>query len=260
MKEHPVLIQMIREKVPLYPKLPGSQKRKVLRQILSESINEILQKIRLPDPVEFRSMVMKEQFLDKRRRKGYRRRHGEINFSLWRLLYEAKQELKYNNLRTTQFEQKHVEGHTSPVRMDYSKTNTLSWEEPRISSASSLLSSINLVASNFEVDKVVQTMMVLEPAYASFVMCLDNICKSKIVTALGFAEFYLHEKRDLENPKWEKIVLDVKFYDKNFDKCMKKWEKLRVIIDKSIDKMKKYSDNKKKINELEKKFFIKLKI
>jgi len=78
-----------------------------------------------------------------------------------------------------------------------------------------------------------------------------------MIKALGFAEFYLHEKY-MEPPKKNKIILDVKFYQSNVEKCIEQWEILRDIVDTSIKKLKINSHDKEKIEELEKQFYIRL--
>jgi len=108
------------------------------------------------------------------------------------------------------------------------------------------------------VSQELQAKMVIEPSYKEFVSCINDTCKSYEVEKLGFAEYLLREKKDIENPKWEKILLDARFYEKNMEKKLEKWESLRDLIDESIKELKLKTKTKDEIIELEKKFYINL--
>jgi len=260
MKSSPVLQQLVMERDPLFQRRSKKQKQKLVKEILAENIVEILQKVRLPDPVQFRFNMWREYFLNLRRRKGAKRSKLQFNYNLWRLLYEAKQALKFNIIQTTQHESKSFEGFSNVIEKNVTVSDTSFWTDQPISPSTINISSVNLVASNFDVDKTLEAKMAISTAYTSFILCLNSACQSESVRSLGTAEFYLYEKQDKENPKWEKIILDAKFYEGNFETRINKWEKLRLRIDVALEQMKKYSSNKEKINELEKKFYIKMKV
>ena len=91
--------------------------------------------------------------------------------------------------------------------------------------------------------------------HAEFIKCLDTTCRTTGIEMKN-AEFYLHETIDKENPKWEKMVLDIKFVEEDFDDKLEKWEKIRDKIDASILKLKHEQPLLVEIIELEKTFFI----
>jgi len=260
MKSGPVLQQLVMQVDPLYHRRSKKQKQKLLKEILAQNIVEILQKVRVSDPVQFRFKMWREYFLNRRRRKEAKTGSQQFNYNLWRLLYEAKQALNFNIIQTTQHETKSFEGISNVIEKSVSVPGTSFWKEQSVSPSTVNISSVNLVASNFDVEKTLEAKMATSTTYTSFVSCLNSACQSESVRALGIAKFYLYEKQDKENPKWEKIILDAKFYDDNLETKIVKWEKLRLIIDVALEQMKKYSSNRDKINELEKKFYIKMKI
>jgi len=258
MRQYTVLQSIVKKNIPELEALQPGKRKKMLRQILRENLVEILLKVKLPDPVDFRMQIIREHFLDLRRRKESKRGSRTFNYNLWRKLYEAKFNLKYSILENSQFQYEQLNDYTSlmPAHVDVS-TNT-EWDTPKITSASSILGNINQIASNFEISQELQAKMVVSHPYKEFVNCINYTCRSYEVEKLGFAEYLLREQKDIENPKWEKIMLDARFYERDMDIKIEKWEKLREIIDASIKELKLKTTSTEEIKKLEEKFYINL--
>ena len=253
--------------MPSLETLPTQKRKMVLKQILNENLVSILLKVKLPDPVKFRSQMMKERFLNLRRRKEAQTKEKNFNYNLWRKLYEAKIKLKYNIHENSQLSVEEFTDFSSTIQRETGVTTNTNWKVPK-TTASSILKNINQVTSNIiisdelQVKMVIsdelQVKMVISEPHQNFVNCINDTCKSYDVEKLGFAEYLLHEKKDIENPKWEKIILDARFYEKDIEKKIERWEQLRELIDKSIDKLKNKTSNLEEVKELEKQFYISL--
>ena len=92
--------------------------------------------------------------------------------------------------------------------------------------------------------------------YAQFIECIMKTCKSNNLKEIGIKDYFLREQRDLENPKWEKIILNITFLEKDLEKNIESWEKIRQIIDRSLAEMKRNVENKDYTLELEENFYI----
>lgn len=258
MRQYTVLQSIIKKNMPVLDTLPTHKKKKVLKQILDENLVSILLKVEIPDPIEFRREMMKEHYLNLRRRKEAQHKEKNFNYNLWRKLYEAKNKLKYNISENSQLSVDESIGFSSTINRETGVSADTNWKIPNTTSASSILKNINQVTSNIEVSKELQAKMVISKSHEEFVTCINNTCKSYEVEKLGFAEYLLHEKKDMENPKWQKIILDAQFYEKDFEKKMDLWEELRELVDSSIDKLKHETHNLEEVKELEKQFYINL--
>ncbi len=257
MRQYTVLQSVVERNVPVLNTLPPEERKKVLRQLLDESIVHILLKIKLPDPIEFKTKMMKEHFLDQRRRKEAKRGNKKFNYNLWRNLYEAKTKLRYNLLENSSIVVEKSNDFSSTVIYEAGESSNFSGNVPT-TTASSILKDINQIASNIQVSKDLQAKMVVSESHQEFVNCINDICRSYEVEKLAFAEYLMYEKKDLENPEWKKIILDTKFYERDFERKLELWEKLRDIVDKSIDELKYKTNNLEEIKELEKRFYIHL--
>ncbi len=258
MRQYTVLQSIIKKTSPELRTLPSQKRKKVLKQILKDNIVDILLKVKLPDPVDFRTQMMTEHFWDLRRRKEARRGEKIFNYNLWRKLYEAKFNLKYNILENSQLQYEKYDDYTSLIPSQAGVSANIELTIPKITSASSILGGINQIVSNVEVSQALQAKMVIDSHYNEFVSCINDTCKSYEVEKLGFAEYLLREKKDIENPKWEKIILDARFYERDMEKKLEKWERLRDLIDESIEELKLKTNTKEEIIQLEKKFYINL--
>jgi len=232
MRQYPVLQSIVKKNIPSLDTLPTQKRKMVLKQILRENLVSILLKVKLPDPVEFRSQMMKEHYLNLRRRKEAKTKEKIFNYNLWRKLYEAKIQLKYNIHENFQLPTGESADFLSTIQRDKGVTTNTNLKLPK-PTASSILKNINQLTSNIEISDGLQAKMIISEPHQDFVNCINDTCKSYDVEKLGFAEYLLHEKKDMENPKWEKIILDARFYERDVEKKIKRWEQLRELVDKS---------------------------
>lgn len=256
MRQYSVLQSVIRKNIPILVMLPPEKRKEILKQVLNKNLVSILLKVNLPDPVEFRMKMMKEHYLDLRRRKGAKHNGQEFNHNLWRKLYEVKSMIKHNLLENAQITTGHYNDFSSTVQQGTDISVNTIWKIPNTTSSSSVLKNINQVISNVEVSSELESKMLTNQPYNEFVNCINDTCKSYEVEKLGFAEYLLHEKKDMENLKWTKIILDTKLYEKDFEEKMIFWERLRNIIDGAIEKLKHGTNNLEQVIELEKQFYI----
>jgi len=256
MKKYQVLETIIKKNIPILEKYPKPQRKKMLKGFLSENLVEILTKVKLPDPWEIKSAIIKEHFLDQRRRKGYERADWKINYHLWRMLFEAKSELNYKIFQNSTLEIQSITSLTTKSLLNVGFSETSLLKEPKVTYATS--TKIGAEVIHFKVEYTLEQKMLKQKNYQEFIGLLDSVCRSYQVSKLGFADVYLYEKKDIENPKWEKIILDVKFYEDEFEVRMEKSEKLRDVIDEALTNLKIKSERKNEITNLEKKFFVNL--
>ena len=102
----------------------------------------------------------------------------------------------------------------------------------------------------------VQKKMIINKNYAQFIECIIQTCKLSNLKEIGIRDYFLYEQRDLENPNWKKIILDIKFLEKDLEKNIESWEEIRQIIDESLEEMKSNAENKDHTLELEKNFYV----
>lgn len=259
MKQYTVLESVIKKKIPHLDTLPTEDRKKIFEQILNENWMSILLEIKLPDPIDFKMKIMRERFRDLRRRKEAKRGDQNFNYNLWRKLYEAKNRIKYNILANTHLSKvDETDTFASSILTEKNISANVDWVLPKEVPARSILKNINQITSNVEISSELQTKMVHSEHYREFVNCINNTCKSYRVEKLGFAEYLLYEKKDIENPKWKKIILDAQLYEKDFEKKLYFWEQLRIMIDESLDKLKNNTKSLDEVIELEKRFYINL--
>jgi len=132
MRQYTVLQSIVKKNIPEIRTLQPKKRKRVLKQILENNIIEILLKVKLPDPVDFRMQMMKEHFFDLRRREEARRGEKKFNYNLWRKLYEAKSKLKYNILENSQFQYKGSTDYTSLIQNPVSVSANIELVKPKI--------------------------------------------------------------------------------------------------------------------------------
>ena len=93
-------------------------------------------------------------------------------------------------------------------------------------------------------------------AYREFVAAVVSACSSPAAEPLEITEYSLDEKRDLENPRWLKVILQVGFADGDFDSKRARRIRLRGMINERIRGARLGSDAPEAINDLIGRFFI----
>ena len=93
-------------------------------------------------------------------------------------------------------------------------------------------------------------------AYREFVAAVVSACSSSAAEPLEITEYSLDEKRDLENPRWLKVILQVDFADGDFDSKRARRIRLRGMINERIRGARLGSDAPEAINDLTGRFFI----
>lgn len=252
--KYEILENVFRKNIPSYDEFPENKKKIVLRNFLNENLEKILLKIKLPDPIKLKMEMIREKYLDNRRPKGHKRGEWKINYNLWRFLFEAKSKMNFNIAQDSLFEEQSYNGQTTIIKPKSGFFNTSSWI-PSESTSSTSLTLGNKSLIQFKVQPKLEEKVIHSKEYAEFVKCLDTTCRTNTIEMKN-VEYYLHETIDIENPGWEKIVLDIKFEEEDFEYKLEKWEKIRDKIDASISRLKKEKPLLTEIIKLEKKLFI----
>ncbi|BDQ31147.1 hypothetical protein NZNM25_01510 [Nitrosopumilus zosterae] len=253
MSQYRSIQKIILKNLPEVQQMPSQKRKKVLKNFLRGIITEVVKKVNLPDPLEIKSKIIKEQYLDKRRPKGHKKGEWKLDYNLWRMLYEAKLEL---NMRIDQNQIQEVGNMINYA--DYS-----SYDNGYLDNGDSLSQLIQASNSTttakqthiLRMDESLEKKTVNNRTYQKFVGAIDTALRTQSTIKLGQANFYLYEKTDLENNRWLKLILDVEILHDSFENKMTKWEMLRNVIDteiKTID----IDKNSDELDILKKSFYI----
>ena len=254
MTKYQILENVFRQNISSYDEIPENKRKLLLRNFLNENLEKILLKIKLPDLRKLKmDMILEKCLNDRRSPKGRKRSDRKVNYNLWRFLFEAKAKMNFNISKNSLFEEQTSNEQTTIIKSGSGFSHTYSQTLPELPSPA-CFTKIPIVIQ-FKMDSVLEDKIIASKPHAEFVKCLDIACRTTGID-LTDAEFYLHETIDKENPKWIKIILDVKFKEASFEDKMEKWEKIRDIIDASILKLIQTHSALTELTELEKKLFI----
>lgn len=257
MKAVALLQEVIKQEFPDYKSMSIEQRDVVVRQVLSTYMTQIIKKIKLPKLTDIQFKAKREEFLNKRRRKGFEKKTHDINFPLWKLLYDAKRALPEDVAQNTKLTMIQSEATPSRLNFDKPENSNFLWSFRDTSSSNNTINQVGSEITQLKIESTLETKTISVQHYQKFISSLDRACRSNEVQALGFAEFYLIEKSDIEIPSWNKLILNVKFYHGTLEKKIAKWESLRDIIDTFLKKIPSDAD-KNLIEDLNKRFYIKL--
>lgn len=252
-----IAIQLIKEivkkEVPNYNLLSDRKKDRVIRDILSDNLELIVQKIKLPrPPSKFR--IILEQLRDKRRSKNALTRKKPVNYYLWSLLYAVKSNIQKSVASNFLSAFGSLNDGTTTTLQNISIANT-----SIISQYDQILDTdrdySTKIIPYFQIEEKLEKRVIDDQTFGQFVSCLDEVCLEESKNDPNL-EFGLEERKDPEIPEWNKLILNVKFYDDLVTK-LQKFKKLQSHIDNSLDGIKNDIDAEK-LNLLLKSFYIKL--
>ena len=92
--------------------------------------------------------------------------------------------------------------------------------------------------------------------YREFVTAVIAACSSPAAERLEISAYSLDEKRDLENPSWLKMILDIDFVDGDFDSKRERRIILRGMLNERIRAAKLRSATPERFDEIIGRFFI----
>lgn len=252
-----IAIQLIKEivkkEVPNYYLLSDRKKDRVVRDILSDNLELIVQKIKLPRPPS-KFQIILERLRDRRRSKNALNRRKPINYYLWSLLYAVKSNMQKSVASNFLSAFGFSDDSTTTTLQDISMANTSII--PQYDQTLDTDKDYSKIIPYFQIEEKLEQKVMADDTFGQFVSCLDEVClkEAKINPNL---EFELKERKDPEIPEWNKLILDVKFFDDDFGKKMQKFKELRLLINESLASIEK-DINTSELIKLRRRFYIKL--
>lgn len=229
----------------------------LISEILDDSIDEIIQKTKIPKPPSpIEIAIERLRLRNKRHSKHFRETHKQINYSLWYLLYQAKLELT-ESAKSSFFEPYQVDDSTRK------QANPYTTGDSNISSYDVLLSNSSEVVPHskdiayFELSPEVEKSISEDIVTAKFISKIEQSCRTLTESLSTSPTFTIYKKTDVEIPSWNTLNLKITLPDETNDFILKFWKKLRNHIDSSIEEISFENENQKeKLLQLKKSFYI----
>lgn len=252
MKAITILKKVVREEYPNFKNYQAEEQTQIINDILSSYILPVIKQITLPNLISLQFKIRQEAFREKRRRKIGRRNIREINYALWKLIYDAKRSLVSESLQTSQNYLASVLNDNTTFTIRKSSDETFSKIVDSTSNTSK--DEFTILDPPLTLSSTLEEKVLTDDSYKTFVSNVDVATRSKSVRHLGVAEFYLEEQQDFQQQSWFKIILYAKFFGGDNTTKIIKWEKLRDIIDSYFDSITKTPQLQKMIDN----FYVKL--
>ncbi|WP_016940249.1 hypothetical protein [Candidatus Nitrosopumilus sediminis] len=252
MKAITILKKAVHEEYPNFKNYHPEEQTQIINTVLSSYILPVIKKIKLPNLISLQFKIKQEAFLENRRRKATRKDVRQINYALWKLIYDAKSSLISDSLQTSQnYPVDVVNDNTTFTIRKYSDETFTKIVDPTSDSSENAFTVLDppLTLSSTLEEKVLS-----DESYKMFVSKIDVATRSTPVKHLGVAEYYLEEKQDRYQQSLLKIILYAKFLGGDNPTKIIKWEKLRDIIDSYFDSIAKTP----KLQEMIDNFYVKL--
>ena len=228
---------------------------RVVNNLLKAIVWEVAGRIKLPSPPSI-FQIRLEELREPRHRAGYRKRHKPIDYALWNQINSMQEELKYLSQGTTVPKFGSFGDIANNLMESTSDNTTVSYGY--ISSSTKRIKEIHHLIY-FKIEEKLEKELLKDETLSKFVSTVEKTCRYEIIDPINTTEYYLHKKKDKEIPEWEKLLLDVKFYDEDLDAKISKGEKLRELIDNEIDKLfREITINPERLNEIKRQFYLKL--
>lgn len=228
----------------------------IIDQVIDDTFDETIRKTRIPRPPSSIEIAIEDLQYRYRRSKHYKKTHKRINYDLWYALYHAKLELS-NMGETSRSKLDLGTDITSNFDFAYgTRGNTSSMLDVSLSDGPTVTPSSEL--TYFSISGELETRILEESTVSSFVSCIEQTCRERNSELSMPAKFHLEQKRDLENPNWDKIILNVKYKKLKMESAIKEWEYLRGLIDLSLNRLNPNEIDVEKLKKLRNMFYIKL--